>query len=558
MRPRLSLRRARPAIALIALGLPLAAGQANGQQAWPPQNAYGSPYGTPYSEPPNGYTQPQYGQPQYPQPEQYAQPQYGQPQYAPPQGYRQQPYAPPYADPDQQYPQPGYGQQQAGYEAQALNPDQLEQLVAPIALYPDALLAQILAASTYPAQVAAADQWLHGMESQGYGSPDQIAAGADTQTAWDPSVKSLTAFQQVLDMLAGNLQWTTSLGNAYYNQPEDVMQTVQVLRQRAEDAGNLQSTPQEPLTYDQGYIQLAPPSQQMVYVPTYDPWTVYGQPIAPYPGFSLLGALGSFFNSGLNGGAIRYGLGIALSAFGHTPWGFMGWGLNWLAHAVLFHQSDYFTHSTTVADWGLPHGGPRAYYGGSYSARAPAQYFGGVHREPEYERGPRGAQNFVQPAREFYGTRGNEQYNPGYRDPRQNSVHPAFPEQQAHNRAQPAIPRAQAYANRTEPYRNQPDAYGRSDYRSRPAPNYQRGNEDSRRAYSGYGNSYAQEQRSGGFHLFGHGRDSENFASERAPKSFYKEDRAPRSYGREKMPKMPKERAPKYHSSGHGSSHRRR
>ncbi len=177
----------------------------------------------------------------------------------------------------------------------------------------------MLAASTYPAQVAVADQWLQQMRAQNYGSPDQIAAGASAQTTWDPSVKALTAFPDVLDMLNHNLNWTTNLGNAYYNQPQDVMQTVQVLRQRAEQAGNLQSTPQEQITNDQGYIDLSPTNPEQVYVPTYNPWGVYGQPISPYPGFSLLGALGDFFGSS----PIQYGLSFAMGAFEHTPFGLL-------------------------------------------------------------------------------------------------------------------------------------------------------------------------------------------------------------------------------------------
>ncbi len=241
------------------------------QQGYPSQlyGAYGNPYGNSYAQPAPqyGYGQPQYQQPQYG----YAQPQYSAPQ----QPYAQeQQYAPsPYAQQQDLAPQPSAA-------AQALSPDQLEQMLAPIALYPDSLLAQILAASTYPAEIAVADQWLHQMQSQGYGSPDQIAGGANAQTSWDPSVKALTAFPDVLDMLNHNLDWTTSLGNAYYNQPDDVMRTVQVLRQRAEQAGNLQSTPQEDVSNDQGYIDVAPPNPEQVYVPTYNPWDVYGQPIS--------------------------------------------------------------------------------------------------------------------------------------------------------------------------------------------------------------------------------------------------------------------------------------
>jgi hypothetical protein len=271
-------------------------------------------------------------------------------------GYGQQPYA---QQPDpasgEVYPQQGDGQVQP--PAEPLNAGQLEQLVAPIALYPDTLVAQVLAASTYPAQVADAAQW---RLAQGYASPDQIATGADAQN-WDPSVKALTAFPQVLAQMDRNLPWTTDLGNAYYNQPQDVLQAVQVLRRRAQAAGNLQSTPRETVSYDQDNIELAPANPQVVYVPTYDPWTVYGEPVSPCPGFSLLSALGSLFGSSFGSpfgsSAVSYGLGIAMSAFSHTPWGWLAWGLNWLSQSVLFHDSNYYSNSTTVADWGFPHGG---------------------------------------------------------------------------------------------------------------------------------------------------------------------------------------------------------
>jgi len=275
---------------------------------------------------------------------------------------QQQPYAQqPYSDSGQVSPQPGDGQSQPPGEP--LRAQQLEQLVAPIALYPDTLVAQMLAASTYPTQVVEADRW---RQAQGYASPDQIAAVADVQN-WDPSVKALTAFPQVLAQMDRNLHWTTDLGNAYYNQPQDVLQAVQVMRRRAQAAGTLQSTPQEVVSYDQGNIELAPPSPQVVYVPAYDPWSVYGQPVSPYPGFSLLGTLGSFFSSsfGSSSGtsAVRFGLGMAMAAFSHTPWGWLAWGLNWLSQSVLFNHSNYYSSSTTVANWGFPHGGPRGFPG---------------------------------------------------------------------------------------------------------------------------------------------------------------------------------------------------
>jgi hypothetical protein len=216
---------------------------------------------------------------QYPYPDQYGpsqQPVYGQqPYYPQQQAYpQQQPYyqqQQAYPQQQQSYPQQGYGQPQP--QVQPLAPQQLEQLVAPIALYPDSLVAEVLAASTYPQQIMQAAQW---RRAQGYAPAEQIAAGANAQN-WDPSVKGLTAFPEVLAEMDQNLRWTSDLGNAYYNQPQDLLQAVQVMRQRAQAAGNLENTPQETVSYDQGNIEVAPANPQMVYVPAYNPWAVYGQ-----------------------------------------------------------------------------------------------------------------------------------------------------------------------------------------------------------------------------------------------------------------------------------------
>ena len=347
--------RRNPIAPLALAALILVAAAIHAQQPYPPQCGSGDPYAGQPAQPAPQYAYPQQQQPQYGASQPYA----SQQQYA-----NQQPYG------DQGYPSEQDLAPPPVAPAQALNAAQLEQMLAPIALYPDALLAQILAASTYPAQVTAADQWLQQMRAQGSGSPDQIAAGASAQTSWDPSVKALTAFPDVLEMLSHNLQWTTALGNAYYNQPQDVMQTVQVLRQRAEQAGNLKSTPQEDVNNNQGYIDIAPPNPEQVYVPTYNPWAVYGQPISPYPGFSLLGALGDFFG----GLPIQYGLSFALGAFEHTPFGLLAWGLDWLAHAILFDHGSWNSNSTSLADWGLPHGGPRAFPGWHPPARGPGNF----------------------------------------------------------------------------------------------------------------------------------------------------------------------------------------
>ena len=430
-----------PALVLIVLSS--WQGRLLAQQALPPGQGWSQndPYGGQYSpDQQSGYGQPQYTQP-------YSQ----QPGYVPPlpYGQGQSPSYPPqpYPDTNEPYQQPAYGAGQP--PTQALNTEQLEQLVAPIALYPDTLVAQVLAAATYPAQVVDADHW---RRAQGDVSPDQIAAEADAQN-WDPSLKALTAFPQVLAEMEQNLRWTIALGNAYYNQPQDVLDVVQVMRQRAEAAGNLQSTPQEGMSYDQGYIQLAPVNPQVVYVPAYDPWTVYGQPVQPYRGFSLGGALGSFFGSSFGSGAIRYGLGIAMSAFSHTSFGWLGWGLDWLTHSLLFHNSAYYSHSTTVADWGLPHGGPRAFRPGAMAARSSGNNYrnqapGNAGRVREYSRGY-GASNpnnrgtglsYVRPA-ERYGQslptqgyyRGNAASGTGY----------ARPPMMAYNRVEPPVSRPQ-------------------------------------------------------------------------------------------------------------------
>ncbi len=429
-------------------------------------------------------------------------------QYAP----DQQPY-PQQSYPQQSYPAPGQmNPQQGNPPMQPLSAQELEQLVAPIALYPDSLVAQVLTAATYPAQVADADRW---RRAQGYASSDQVAAGANAQP-WDPSVKALTAFPQVLAQMNYNLQWATELGNAYYNQPQDVLEAVQVMRQRAQAAGNLRSTPQETVSYDQGNIVLAPVNPEVVYVPVYNPWAVYGQPVSPYPGFSLLGALGSFISSSVGPLAVRFGLGIATTAFMHTPFGLLAWGLDWLAHSVLFQGSNYYSHSTTVADWGFPHGGPRAFSRGGWSgARSNSSY-----RTPGSYGRPGGgytarSQAFARtPDRYAYaGNRPAEAYNRGgYQKPGGDYGRPSA---QAYNSVRPAVGRPQPYGRSN--YGSSSNSYGRS------AESYSRGRGftygGSTRASrapsanfrrSNFGKSSGKSSRSGGFHLFGgrHGAKS--------------------------------------------------
>ena len=163
-------------------------------------------------------------------------------------------------------------------------PEQLQQLVAPIALYPDALVAQILAAATYPDQIVEADRW---MEKHKDLKGEKLGKEVDKQP-WDPSVKALTEFPSVLANMDKNLEWTSSLGDAYVNQQQQVMDAVQTMRDRAEKAGNLKSNSQENVTTQDQKIVIEPADPQVVYVPEYDPWLVYGAPIGIWPGCTAI------------------------------------------------------------------------------------------------------------------------------------------------------------------------------------------------------------------------------------------------------------------------------
>jgi hypothetical protein len=172
-----------------------------------------------------------------------------------------------------------------------LAPQQLENLVSPIALYPDPLLGQVLAASTYPVELVEAQQWLQANSNlQG-----QQLMDAARQQNWDASVQAMVAMPDVLGKLTQDIQWTTDLGNAFLAQQADVMRAVQRLRSRAQANGKLRSTPQETVTTenqgDQAAIEIQPADPQVVYVPTYDPCLCLGA--------SGLGILSAALLSGL-------------------------------------------------------------------------------------------------------------------------------------------------------------------------------------------------------------------------------------------------------------------
>jgi hypothetical protein len=230
--------------------------------------------------------------------------------------------------PPQAAPAPPYTQQ---------TPEQLQQLVAPIALYPDSLVAQILAASTFPEQVVEADRWVQANPDL---KGDALAQAVDQQP-WDPSVKALTAFPSVLGNMDKNLSWTSSLGDAYYNQEQDVMDAIQVMRQRAEEAGNLKTTPQQTVTAQGSTIIIEPAEPDIVYVPMYDPWLIFGAPILAWPGWYPYP--GIWFG----GSYISFGIGFGISFFGGFGWGWPHWGFNWAGHFATFGGARYYSRSTT-------------------------------------------------------------------------------------------------------------------------------------------------------------------------------------------------------------------
>jgi hypothetical protein len=225
--------------------------------------------------------------------------------------------------------------QQQPYTSQT--PTQLQQLVAPIALYPDSLVAQVLAASTFPDQIVEADRWVQANP----GLKDQALADAVNNQPWDPSVKALCAFPSVLGNMDKNLSWTSSLGDAYYNQQQDVMNAIQVMRQKAQQNGQLNSSSQQTVTTSGSTIVIQPSNPQVVYVPAYDPWAIYGYPIAPWPGWYPYPGIW------YGGPYISWGIGFGIGFWGGYGWGWGHWGFNWHGGYPIYGGNRYYSVSRT-------------------------------------------------------------------------------------------------------------------------------------------------------------------------------------------------------------------
>jgi len=235
---------------------------------------------------------------------------------------------------------------------QTLSPDQLDGLVAPIALYPDPLVSQILVASTYPLEVVQAYQWIG--RNPGLSGPALTQAAQEQN--WDPSVQALVIFPDVMKRLNEDVTWTSNLGNAFLAQQADVMDAIQRMRRRAQEAGRLASTDQQRVdqTTDAGQpvIEIVPANPEVIYVPVYDPAWIWGPPVwYPYPRWywpprPVFGA-GVFFG---------FGPGIAIGAYfggGWGGWGGWGWHPGWGSRTVIVNNTfinRYNFNSTRIAN----------------------------------------------------------------------------------------------------------------------------------------------------------------------------------------------------------------
>lgn len=279
----------------------------------------------------------------------------------------------------------------AGQDAVKLPADQLDSLVAPIALYPDALLSQTLVASTYPLEVVQLKQWL----DQNKEMKGKALADAALKQDWDPSIQALAGLPDLVKQLADNIKWTTDLGNAFLAQQSDVMDAVQRMRKKAEDAGNLKSTEQQKVetkvVENKQVVIIEQASPEVVYVPSYNPTVVYGASVYPYPPIAYPPP--GYYAAGM---AISFGVGIAMGAFwgGGAGWG-CGWGGN---NNITVNRNNTFVNNSNRQNFNnanrggnrastLPARGssnwqhnPRHRGGAPYSDRSTANRFGGTTR----------------------------------------------------------------------------------------------------------------------------------------------------------------------------------
>ncbi|MGB9151737.1 MAG: DUF3300 domain-containing protein [Alphaproteobacteria bacterium] len=261
--------------------------------------------------------------------------------------------------------QDAYSSPDAMAPAAAYAPQQIDQLIAPIALYPDPLISQVLMASTYPLEIVEASRWLQNPANAQLQGDALVAALA--QQTWDPSVKSLVAVPQVLALMNNNLQWTEQLGSAFLAQQGPVMDSVQRLRQMAQASGHLGSTAEQTVANDGGAIVIQPANPQVVYVPYYDPSVAYGA--WPYPDYMpyYFSSYPAFYATA---GIIGFGFGVVII---DPFWRWNRW--DWRNHRI-----DIDDHRYEAINRGRSSGGgvwthdPEHRHGVPYSPAARAQF----------------------------------------------------------------------------------------------------------------------------------------------------------------------------------------
>lgn len=215
-------------------------------------------------------------------------------------------------------------------------PEEIDALVAPIALYPDALVSQILIASTYPLEIVQADRFAKQNPSL---KGDALTKALEAQS-WDPSVKSLVNFPQVLTMMNEKLDWTQKLGDAFLEQQKDVMDTIQSLRERAQAAGNLKTTTEQKVIVEQKIIRIEPANPQVIYVPAYNPTVVYG--VWPYPAYPPYYYYPPGYVAARS--AFWFAAGVGLGA----AWGYAWGSPNWRGGSVNYNYNQNININTNI------------------------------------------------------------------------------------------------------------------------------------------------------------------------------------------------------------------
>jgi hypothetical protein len=264
--------------------------------------------------------------------------------------------------------EPGQAQESA-----LIPPDQLDSLVAPIALYPDPLLAQVLVASTYPLEIIQLQQWLN----KNPGLEGDALAEAVAEQPWDPSIQSMAAVPDAANRLADDIQWTTDLGNAFLVQQADVMDAVQRMRKKAQDNGALESNAQQVVATEvveqKTVIVVQPAQTEVIYVPSYSPTVVYGPPPIYYPYPPI------YYPPYRPGGAfVSFSIGVA---WGAAVWGGSCCGCGWGHNDININVNNNFNRNTNINTGGGNWQHNAQHRGGTpYADKATASKYGGSAR----------------------------------------------------------------------------------------------------------------------------------------------------------------------------------